>query len=105
MGYVSSASLLGMSVALMNIGILLVLCRLFVRRAQKLRQGIDDYFLYPALVLMIAMCINMITAVAYQRMGMPLAPRVNASGAVDMLHGWSQPASQHEKVGQRSILT
>ena len=98
MGYVNTASLLGMAVAFLNIATVLVICRVFIRRMQKLIQGLDDYFLYSALVLMIAMCINMITAVAYKRMGVSVAPRVLPDGTVDPDWGWSQSAAEHEKV-------
>lgn len=98
MTYVNQASLLGMAVAFMNIGTLLVIARVFIRRMQKLQRGIDDWLLIPALLLMIAMCINMITAVAYDRMGASVAPRIDATGEIDPAWGWSEPAAQHEKV-------
>lgn len=104
MTYVNQASLLGMAVAFMNIGTLLVIARVFIRRMQKLRRGVDDWLLIPALVLMIAMCINMITAVAYDRMGKSLEPRTNDAGEIDLEYGWSQPTSQHEKVSKSFAL-
>lgn len=60
---------MAMAVCFLNIPTLLLMLRFVVRRLQKFALGIDDWLIVPAWFFLIVMCIDVISGVAYGRLG------------------------------------
>lgn len=99
-GTVNPSSMMGMAIIFIILGTLFTVIRFITRKMQKIRIGWDDWLIIPALILMLAMCINMITAVGMQRFGYRLPPRVNTEGLPDAAAGYAPEVAQTNMVSR-----
>ena len=104
MTYATPENLLALAVFFMNLTTLLVLLRYVTIRMNRNAVGLDDIALTVSWFFSTAICINMITAVAYGFLGRMLPPPVNSLGQYDPYYGHSELVTALAKVSLHTFL-
>ncbi|KAI1144988.1 hypothetical protein F4825DRAFT_280746 [Nemania diffusa] len=87
--YATPGGIIAAGAALPAIGIIVVALRFYTRLTQKARLGLDDFFILPALVLVIGMGVTLIIGVERGAVGYPTPPPPNADPA--FVFTWRDP--------------
>ncbi|KAJ8126613.1 hypothetical protein O1611_g7028 [Lasiodiplodia mahajangana] len=87
--YATPGDIIAAAAALPAISIIVVALRFYTRLTQKVRLGLDDFFILPALVLVIGMGVTLIIGVEREAVGYPTPRPPNADP--NFVFTWRDP--------------